>query len=431
MSGEASTGAAAGERVVFHKAGDKDCEAHYKLGRTLGQGSFATVRLATEIGVAQGHTWAVKVIKRSALTVEDAASLQSEMTVLQRLSHPHIVSTHEIFDAPHFVYVVMECMSGGELFDRIVSKEHYSEAEARVAVWQVLSAIDYCHDLGVVHRDLKPENLLYSSPSSDALLKLADFGLAKLLKPHELMHNQCGTPGYVAPEVLSSNSHHGYGPECDLWSIGVIVYILICGFPPFYDDDNEVLFNLISNATFDYPSPYWDGVGADVKNLIDGLLVVDPALRLTAKQALQHPWITREDHSVEAMKSAQAQLKKYNTRRRFRGAIRAVQMANVRKHGISLPPPLPRRPLTLLSSPPLPLPSSPLPSPSPSPSPSFHSLLLHRFSRSWSLTTTRPRHLAEKSSCPFISKDSITLASLSTPCSFDTISHVSKTNSST
>lgn len=315
------------ERTIFHHSTDKECEHHYKMGRTLGQGSFATVKLALEI--ANGKKWAIKIIKRSALTVDDAESLKSEMTVIQKLNHPNIVAVHEIFDAPHFCYIVMECMTGGEMFDRIISKEHYSEAEARVAAFQILSAIDYCHDQKVVHRDLKPENLLYSSPDNDAVLKLADFGLAKIVKPHELMHNQCGTPGYVAPEVLTSTTAHGYGFECDLWSIGVIIYILICGFPPFYDDDTDVLFSYIANAQFEYLSPYWDDVSPDVKDLINHLLVADPLQRYTAKQALQHSWITRSDHSNDHLASTSAQLKKYNTRRRFRGAIRAVQMSNM------------------------------------------------------------------------------------------------------
>ena len=143
---------------VYHLSGDKDCADHYKLGRTLGQGTFATVKLATD--VATRAVWAVKIIKRASLTADDAESLKTEMMVIQRLNHPNIVAVHEIFDAPHFVFIVMECMAGGELFDRIVSKEHYSESEAKIAVTQLLSAVDYCHDLNIVHRDLKPANLL-------------------------------------------------------------------------------------------------------------------------------------------------------------------------------------------------------------------------------------------------------------------------------
>lgn len=311
---------------LFHRSTDKECEQHYKLSRTLGQGSFATVKLATEI--ATGKRWAVKIIKRAALTAEDSESLKSEMLIIQKLHHPNIVGVHEIFDSPGFCHIVMACMSGGEMFDRIIAKEHYSEVEARVAALQILSAIDYCHDRRIVHRDLKPENLLYASPDDDAVLKLADFGLARVIKPHEILHSQCGTPGYVAPEVLSQL---GYDMECDLWSVGVIIYIIICGFPPFYDDDNDVLFSLIQNAQFEFLSPYWDDVGANVRDLISKLLVVDPTKRLTVKEALRHPWIVEEGHCRNNRESTKVQLKKYNARRRFRGAIRAVQMGNILK----------------------------------------------------------------------------------------------------
>ena len=312
------------ERTIFHRSTDKECQQHYKLGRTLGQGSFATVKLAVEISTKK--QWAVKVIKRDALTAQDSDALESEMLILQKLHHPHIVKTHEIFDSPHFCYIIMECMSGGELFDRIINKEFFSEAEARQAALQILDALDYCHDHRVIHRDLKPENLLYSSPDDDAVLKLADFGLAHICKPHEVLHSQCGTPGYVAPEVLNQA---GYDTHADLWSVGVIIYIMICGFPPFYSDDSDELFALIQEAQYEFISPYWDDVGPVVKDLISKLLIIDPSKRLTAKEALQHPWIASEGtHSHKNMVSTKTQLKKYNARRRFRGAIRAVQMSN-------------------------------------------------------------------------------------------------------
>jgi calcium/calmodulin-dependent protein kinase I len=223
----------------FYNEDEDSCEAHYKLGRTLGQGAFATVKLATELTTQK--TWAVKVIKRSALSQSDSEALKSELEIVQTLHHPNVVSVHEIYNGKVNCFIIMECCSGGEMYDRIISKEHYSEAEAVHAAVQMLLAINYCHEQGVVHRDLKPENLLYSSPAEDADLKLADFGLARAIKPSELLHNQCGTPGYVAPEVLLSTSDHGYDSECDLWSIGVIIFILLCGYPPFYDDDNDVL----------------------------------------------------------------------------------------------------------------------------------------------------------------------------------------------
>jgi len=317
----------AGEALcAFHKSSDKECEKHYKFGRTLGQGSFATVKLCQAI--EDKSKWAVKIVKRNALSAGDEESLRSEIAILQKVNHERIVATKEIFDSPHFVYFIMECMSGGELFDRIVAKDHYSEMEAKVATRQILEAIQYCHSKSIVHRDLKPENLLYASPAEDAPLKLADFGLAHLLKPKEMMHSACGTPGYVAPEILRGE-REGYGRAVDLWSIGVIIYILVCGYPPFADDDNDKLFVMIQNAAFEFHSPYFDEVSGEAKDLICKLLVTEPSHRLTAEQALAHPWLTSVGGRNQNLELAKQQLRKYNARRRFRGAIRVIQLANL------------------------------------------------------------------------------------------------------
>lgn len=179
----------------------------------------------------------------------------------------------------------------------------------------------------MIYRDLKPENILYASPAEDAALKLADFGLATLLKPNQLMTVACGTPGYVAPEILCGKA---YGKEVDIWSVGVILYILLCGFPPFYDDNNKKLFSLIISANYTFPEPYWTDVSADAKDLVSQLLVVDPAQRLTAAQILQHRWMTGEA-STKHLSHFQGNLKTYNARRRFRAAIRAVQLTSLIK----------------------------------------------------------------------------------------------------
>jgi serine/threonine protein kinase len=176
-------------------------------------------------------------------------------------------------------------------------------------------------------RDLKPENILYSSPADDASLKLADFGLATLLKPNQLMNVACGTPGYVAPEILCGTA---YGKEVDIWSVGVILYILLCGFPPFYDDNNKKLFALIISANFTFPDPYWTDVSPTAKDLVSQLLVVDPAKRLTAAQILEHPWMKASD-SAPVLSHFQKNLISYNAKRRFRSAIRAVQLTSLIK----------------------------------------------------------------------------------------------------
>lgn len=168
-------------------------------------------------------------------------------------------------------------MEGGELFDRIVDKSYYTEREARDLVLLLLEAIKYCHSYGIVHRDLKPENVLLSSKDDNASIKLADFGFAKKLDlDSENLTTACGTPGYVAPEILKGSS---YGKTVDIWSIGVITFILLCGYPPFHHDNHNALFRLIKAGKFEFSSPYWDHISDEAKDLINQMLVVDPAKR--------------------------------------------------------------------------------------------------------------------------------------------------------
>ena len=210
------------------------------------------------------------------------------MEVLQSVHHPNIIELEEVFETEDTLYIVTEMVTGGELFDRIVSKGSYTEKDAATLVVKFLEALDYIHDKGIVHRDLKPENLLLKSKDNDTDVKLADFGLSKILGSEVMMQTACGTPGYVAPEILLAK---GYGKEVDLWSLGVITYILICGFPPFYNENIPLLFESIMKAEFDYPPEYWGHVSDDAIEFIDALLVVDYKKRLTAKQALKHPWL--------------------------------------------------------------------------------------------------------------------------------------------
>ncbi|RHZ01811.1 hypothetical protein DYB37_007566 [Aphanomyces astaci] len=234
-----------------------ECVKYYKFGKTLGTGSFATVKSA--VNKADNTKWAVKCIEKASLAPDDEEALRVEVEVLQMVEHPNIVKLKEVFDCPKTFYMVMEEMSGGELFDRIVEKEKYSEREARTVVHKLATALAYCHTLGIVHRDLKVRHckLNLKACLENAEIKIADFGLAKLIQGNSMMQTACGTPGYVAPEILEGKP---YGGEVDMWSLGVITYILLCGFPPFYDENNAALFATIKAGAYDFPSPYWDHV---------------------------------------------------------------------------------------------------------------------------------------------------------------------------
>jgi calcium/calmodulin-dependent protein kinase I len=215
------------------------------------------------------------------------------------LDHPNIVRLFEIFDEDNILYLVMEIMKGGELFDRIVEKESYTEKEACETIRPLVDAIRYCHDNGIIHRDLKPENLLYETTEETSIIKISDFGLARFCE-NELAFTAAGTPGYVAPELVEGK---GYGKEVDYWSLGVILYVMLCGYPPFYDENNTVLFQKILNLDYEFASPYWDEISDSAKDLIKHILTRDPAERYDAEQILNHPWIVGDGCSEAAIAS--------------------------------------------------------------------------------------------------------------------------------
>ena len=229
---------------------------------------------------------------------------------------------HDFYTEDNYYYLVTEFMEGGELFDRIVEKSYYSEREARDLVKLLLEAIKYCHECNVVHRDLKPENLLLTSRSDDASIKLADFGFAKKIEfDGEGLSTACGTPGYVAPEILQGKT---YGRSVDVWSIGVITYILLCGYPPFHDDNHNALFRKIKKGKYQFDSPYWDHISESAKDLITKMLVVDPEKRSTAAELLQHQWVVEKDVATVQLTSALEELRRFNARRKFKAAVNTV-----------------------------------------------------------------------------------------------------------
>eukprot|EP01094_Clydonella_sp_ATCC50884_P005859 TRINITY_DN1483_c0_g1_i1.p1 TRINITY_DN1483_c0_g1~~TRINITY_DN1483_c0_g1_i1.p1 ORF type:complete len:472 (+),score=291.09 TRINITY_DN1483_c0_g1_i1:43-1458(+) len=257
----------------------------YEVGRQLGCGAFSVVKLATS--KRSGKKYAVKIIEK-ANAGQDMARLRTEMEILKSVRHQNIIALKEIIEDDDTLYIITELVTGGELFDKIVELGAYTEADAAELVAKMVSAIDYLHKKNIVHRDLKPENLLLKDEDDVSEIKLADFGLSKIVGNKVMMQTACGTPGYVAPEVLQASP---YDKEVDLWSIGVITYILLCGFPPFYNESLPLLFEQIMKADYDYPPDYWDEISESAKNFIDRLLVVEPSERMTAEEALQHEWL--------------------------------------------------------------------------------------------------------------------------------------------
>jgi len=264
---------------------DVPIESVYTFKKDLGTGAFSVVKLAEH---KKTHTLrAAKVIDKIAVG-EKKEMLEREVDILKRIQHPNIIAVCEIYETDKHLYLVMELAMGGELFDAIVARGSYSEKDAADITRQIADAVKYLHTKGIVHRDLKPENLLLADKNGKAHIKIADFGLSKIMESQAVLQTACGTPGYVAPEILLGE---GYNEEVDVWSIGVILYILLVGFPPFWGDTNQKLFEKIMDGNYSFPSPYWDKISPSAKDLIKHLLVVDPTKRFTPTQILEHQWI--------------------------------------------------------------------------------------------------------------------------------------------
>jgi len=255
------------------------------LGEKIGEGGFSVVVKGTQ--KSTGKTFAVKKIKKSLVEGDDIKLLRREIHIMKKVDHPNILKLFEVYESEKKFYLVMELVSGKELFDKIVERGQYSEKDASNIVKQIVSAVAYLHDNGIAHRDLKPENILSAGADDQEIVKIADFGFSKNFDDEKLM-TSCGSPGYVAPEVLTCES---YDNSVDMWSVGVIIYILLCGYPPFYADNAPALFKKIMDVQYDFDDPSWDDVSSNAKDLIKNLLVKDPKKRFTAKQCLAHAWV--------------------------------------------------------------------------------------------------------------------------------------------
>ncbi|XP_068646645.1 calcium-dependent protein kinase 18-like [Aristolochia californica] len=312
-----------GKRTDFGYA--KDFDKNYSLGKLLGHGQFGYTFVATDR--TTGERVAVKRIEKNKMILSIAAEdVKREVKILQALTgHENVVQFYDVFEDDSYVYIVMELCEGGELLDRILAKKdsRYTEKDAAIVVRQMLRVAAQCHLHGLVHRDMKPENFLFKSNKEDSSLKATDFGLSDFIKPGRKFSDIVGSAYYVAPEVLKRKS----GPESDVWSIGVITYILLCGKRPFWDKTEDGIFKEVLRNKPDFRRKPWPNISNGAKDFVNKLLVKDPRARLTAAQALSHPWVREGGNASEipldiSVLSNMRQFVKYSRLKQF--ALRAL-----------------------------------------------------------------------------------------------------------
>ncbi len=270
----------------------EDVSKVYNIGKEIGYGKYGIVRLVSKKSYEKKR-FALKSIPRDKLKA-DVSQLEKEFEILREVDHPNIVNFYEMYIDDNYCHLVTEFCGGGELFEHIIANGKFTEQQAAKVIKQILSAIKHLHDRGICHRDLKPENILFESRSKNATIRLIDFGLAKYYTPQStssgsnvLMRTRIGTPYYMAPEVLNG----AYSETCDMWSVGVIAYCLLCGYPPFNADTDQQLFRKIRLCDYEFHMPEWQGISEDAKNFIKALIQPNQKVRLTPEQALEHTWV--------------------------------------------------------------------------------------------------------------------------------------------
>mmetsp|Transcript_22074 Transcript_22074/g.22262 ORF Transcript_22074/g.22262 Transcript_22074/m.22262 type:complete len:370 (-) Transcript_22074:389-1498(-) len=294
-------------------------ESNYRMGETLGKGGFSVVRVGVE--QSTGRKVAVKCTNRSDIQPEDEEAIRQEAEILIVLNHPNIVKCYNIYEDDKTFYVILEILKGGELFEKIVKKTFYSESDARDLVQLLLNAIKYFHEKGIVHRDLKPENLLLTSDADRSQVKIADFGLAAYDHGQNQLEGQCGSPHYIAPEILETKP---YGAPVDMWALGVIAYNLLGGKEPFRAGDVPTLLDDIRHCKYDFEGDCWKSVSDEAKDLISRLLTLDVTKRLTANEAINHPW-TQKDAKELAKRNLGENLRQFRENEKWEALRRKDQ----------------------------------------------------------------------------------------------------------
>jgi len=284
------------------KGSDKPLEVTdlYIVGEELGRGAFSIVRKGKH--KKTGQQVAIKTIEKNFVEKQDLQLLAREIEIMKKVNHPNVLKLYEVFETDETISLVMELVTGGELFYKIVEKGNYSEKEAAGIVKQMIQGVEYLHGEGICHRDLKPENLLCSGEEEQGYkpfrVVIADFGLSKAFNTGEALETSCGTPDYVAPEVITAEGQ--YDKSVDMWSCGVITYVLLCGFSPFLSSTQHGLFDKIVKCEYDFPDPEWTNISESAKDFIRHLLIKDAKDRFTASQCLKHPWLNG-DHGGAAL----------------------------------------------------------------------------------------------------------------------------------
>ncbi|WOL00401.1 calcium-dependent protein kinase 29-like [Canna indica] len=304
------------DAVILDPKPRNDLLREYQLGMELGRGEFGVTVRCTE--VATGAMFACKSISkhrlRSSVDVED---VRREVEIMRGMpEHPNVVRLHDVFEDNGAVHLVMEICEGGELFDQIVARGHYTERAAANVMKTIIEVVQHCHKNGVIHRDLKPENFLFANSSENSPLKVIDFGLSVLFKPGETFSEIVGSPYYMAPEVLKRH----YGPEVDIWSAGVILYILLCGVPPFWAETDEGIAKAIIKSVLDLKREPWPKISENAKDLVKNMLDPNPHTRLTAQQVLEHPWLQNSSNApnIPLGDAVRSRLKQFSVMNKFK-----------------------------------------------------------------------------------------------------------------